>query len=80
MCVCVRAIRDHRYIQETVRAESIDEKEVFPTHVGIGHTRWATHGPPCQRNRYCSVGVVVHRRRQRVSLIARSVLVVCPGG
>ncbi|MEA3377771.1 MAG: glutamine--fructose-6-phosphate transaminase (isomerizing) [Chloroflexota bacterium] len=36
---------------ETVQAEPPEG------HIGIGHTRWATHGEPCQRNAHPHLGV-----------------------
>jgi len=35
---------------DTVRREPVGG------HIGIGHTRWATHGEPCQRNAHPHVG------------------------
>ncbi|KAF5057356.1 Glutamine--fructose-6-phosphate aminotransferase [isomerizing] [anaerobic digester metagenome] len=31
-------------------AEKIDKEEALSSHMGIGHTRWATHGAPSDRN------------------------------
>lgn len=33
-----------------VNLEMLVESEPVPGSMAIGHTRWATHGPPCQRN------------------------------
>lgn len=42
----VNALR--QFIEE--QKKSIDVKRTFLTHVGMAHTRWATHGPPCPIN------------------------------
>jgi len=31
-------------------AEKIDKEDTLSSHMGIGHTRWATHGAPSDRN------------------------------
>jgi glucosamine--fructose-6-phosphate aminotransferase (isomerizing) len=36
---------------ETVKSEPVEGQ------IGIGHTRWATHGEPCQRNAHPHLGV-----------------------
>lgn len=33
-----------------IESENPDMKKVFDSHVGIAHTRWATHGPPSKVN------------------------------
>ena len=33
-----------------VNLEKLLKREPADGHVAIGHTRWATHGPPCRRN------------------------------
>lgn len=42
----VNALR--QFIEE--QKSSLDMKKVFLTHLGMAHTRWATHGPPCPIN------------------------------
>jgi glucosamine--fructose-6-phosphate aminotransferase (isomerizing) len=47
------------------RLEQLINEQPVSGHVGIGHTRWATHGPPIQRNAHPHTGmtgkvVVVH--------------------
>lgn len=51
-------------MQAVIGRDGIKEDETFLTHVGIGHTRWATHGPPCQKNRYALVGCSVLVRQR----------------
>ncbi len=37
-------------LKELIAAEKPDMGKVFDSHVGIAHTRWATHGKPSRLN------------------------------
>lgn len=37
-------------LRKLIDESQVDLEEVFDSHAGIAHTRWATHGPPSTVN------------------------------
>ncbi len=60
-----RGVQLRRAVGKLHRLQALVEAQPLSGHVGIGHTRWATHGEPSQRNAHPHVSdrgqvVVVH--------------------
>lgn len=55
-----------KFLREEINKQNIDRTQVFDNHVGIAHTRWATHGQPeysnCHPHRSDPTGefIIVH--------------------
>lgn len=55
-----------KVLREEIKKQNIDRSQVFDNHVGIAHTRWATHGQPeysnCHPHRSDPTGefIIVH--------------------